>query len=81
MAKLRETPISDVMTKNGKLRIDGRLVRDQAYRPLAETGCPLAQKAEAKWRPRSHPDGAPSPSEIRALDRTTFRSNVAPRCL
>jgi len=55
MAKLRETPISDVMTKNGKLRIDGRLVRDQAYRPLAETGCPLVQKAEAKWRPRSHP--------------------------
>ena len=76
MAKLRETPINDFMTKNGKLRIDGRLVRDmylfevkkpeeskypwdyykllqtvpgdQAYRPLAETGCPLVQKAEAK---------------------------------
>ena len=28
MAKLRETPINDFMTKNGKLRIDGRLVRD-----------------------------------------------------
>ncbi len=76
MAKLRDTPINDFMTKNGKLRIDGRLVRDmylfevkkpeeskgpwdyykllqtvpgdQAYRPLAETGCPLVQKAEAK---------------------------------
>ena len=28
MAKMREMPINDVMTKNGKLREDGRLVRD-----------------------------------------------------
>jgi len=28
MAKMRETPINDVMTKNGKLREDGRVVRD-----------------------------------------------------
>jgi branched-chain amino acid transport system substrate-binding protein len=28
MAKMRETPINDFMTKNGKLRIDGRVVRD-----------------------------------------------------
>ncbi|HTR86399.1 MAG TPA: ABC transporter substrate-binding protein, partial [Reyranella sp.] len=28
MAKMRETPINDFMTKNGKLREDGRLVRD-----------------------------------------------------
>src|SRR5580698_1028658 len=28
MAKMREMPINDVMTKNGKLRPDGRLVRD-----------------------------------------------------
>jgi branched-chain amino acid transport system substrate-binding protein len=28
MEKLRATPINDFMTKNGKLRIDGRLVRD-----------------------------------------------------
>src|SRR5436190_2630450 len=28
MAKMRELPINDVMTKNGKLREDGRLVRD-----------------------------------------------------
>ena len=28
MAKMRELPVNDVMTKNGKLRADGRLVRD-----------------------------------------------------
>jgi branched-chain amino acid transport system substrate-binding protein len=28
MAKMREMPVNDVMTKNGKLRPDGRLVRD-----------------------------------------------------
>jgi branched-chain amino acid transport system substrate-binding protein len=28
MAKMRETPINDFMTKNGHLRIDGRVVRD-----------------------------------------------------
>jgi branched-chain amino acid transport system substrate-binding protein len=28
MAKMRETPISDFMTHNGKLRIDGRVMRD-----------------------------------------------------
>jgi branched-chain amino acid transport system substrate-binding protein len=28
MAKMRETPINDFMTKNGKLREDGRVVRD-----------------------------------------------------
>ena len=28
MAKMRETPINDFMTKNGTLRIDGRVVRD-----------------------------------------------------
>src|SRR5476651_2503553 len=28
MAKMREMPINDVMTKNGKLRADGRVIRD-----------------------------------------------------
>ena len=28
MAKMRETPINDFMTKNGKLREDGRVIRD-----------------------------------------------------
>ncbi len=28
MAKMRELPINDFMTKNGKLRIDGRAIRD-----------------------------------------------------
>jgi branched-chain amino acid transport system substrate-binding protein len=28
MAKMRETPINDMMTKNGKLREDGRVIRD-----------------------------------------------------
>jgi len=28
MAKMRETPVNDFMTKNGTLRVDGRVVRD-----------------------------------------------------
>ena len=28
MAKMRELPINDFMTRNGKLRIDGRVMRD-----------------------------------------------------
>jgi branched-chain amino acid transport system substrate-binding protein len=28
MAKMRELPVNDFMTKNGKIRVDGRLVRD-----------------------------------------------------
>jgi branched-chain amino acid transport system substrate-binding protein len=70
MTKMREMPISDFMTKNGKIRADGRVIRDmyllqvkspeeskgpwdymkvistipgdQAFRPLAEGGCPMA---------------------------------------
>ncbi|HEV2546158.1 MAG TPA: ABC transporter substrate-binding protein [Stellaceae bacterium] len=70
MQKMRETPINDFMTKNGTLRIDGRVIRDMyffevkrpaesdgqwdylkriatvpgddAFRPLAAGGCPLA---------------------------------------
>ena len=72
MAKMRELPINDFMTKNGKLREDGRVIRDmylfqvktpteskgpwdyyqliktvpgeQAFRPLAESDCPLVKK-------------------------------------
>ena len=70
MAKMKELPINDFMTKNGKVRVDGRVIRDmylmqvktpeeskgewdlvkmvatvpgeQAFRPLADGGCPLA---------------------------------------
>jgi branched-chain amino acid transport system substrate-binding protein len=42
MAKMREMPVNDVMTKNGKLREDGRLVRDmylfQVKAPSESTG-------------------------------------------
>ena len=40
MAKMRELPVNDVMTKNGKLREDGRLVRDMylfEVKPPAES--------------------------------------------
>ncbi len=71
MAKMREIPINDFMTRNGSIRIDGRVIRemylmrvkrpgqnrgewdllevaqaipgDQAFRPLAEGGCPLVR--------------------------------------
>jgi branched-chain amino acid transport system substrate-binding protein len=42
MAKMREMPVNDVMTKNGKLREDGRLIRDmylfQVKSPQESTG-------------------------------------------
>jgi branched-chain amino acid transport system substrate-binding protein len=69
MAKMREMPINDFMTRNGTIRADGRVIRDmylmrakrpgenkgewdllevvqtipgeEAFRPLAEGGCPL----------------------------------------
>ena len=72
MAKMKELPINDFMTKNGRIREDGRVIRDmylmqvktpdesksewdlakivatipgdQAFRPLAEGGCPLVKK-------------------------------------
>jgi branched-chain amino acid transport system substrate-binding protein len=72
MAKMREIPINDFMTRNGRIREDGRVIRDmylmqvkapeeskgewdlakivatipgdQAFRPLAEGGCPLVKK-------------------------------------
>jgi branched-chain amino acid transport system substrate-binding protein len=72
MAKMKEMPINDFMTKNGRIREDGRVIRDmylmqakapeeskgdwdlakivatipgdQAFRPLAEGGCPLVKK-------------------------------------
>lgn len=72
MAKMRVTPINDFMTKGGRIREDGRVIRDlylmqvktpaesrgewdlakvtatipgdQAFRPLAESECPLVQR-------------------------------------
>ena len=72
MAKMKEMPINDFMTKNGRIREDGRVIRDmylmqvktpdesrsewdlakivatipgeQAFRPLAEGGCPLVKR-------------------------------------
>ncbi|WP_312018216.1 ABC transporter substrate-binding protein [Bradyrhizobium semiaridum] len=71
-AKMRELPVNDFMTANGKVREDGRLLRDfylfqvkspaestgewdmlkvvqkltgeEAFRPLADSACPLVRK-------------------------------------
>jgi branched-chain amino acid transport system substrate-binding protein len=72
MKKMRELPVNDFYAKNGRIRIDGRLMHDmylaqvkspeeskgpwdyykilgtvpaeEAFRSLADGGCPLAQK-------------------------------------
>jgi len=72
MEKMRATPINDFMTKNGRIREDGRIIRDmylmrakrpnqsrgewdllevvktipgdEAYRPAAESECPLLRR-------------------------------------
>lgn len=43
MAKMRELPINDFMTKNGKLREDGRVIRDML---LLEVKSPAESKSE-----------------------------------
>jgi branched-chain amino acid transport system substrate-binding protein len=43
MAKMRELPVNDIMTKNGKLREDGRLVRDMY---LFEVKSPAESKSK-----------------------------------
>jgi branched-chain amino acid transport system substrate-binding protein len=43
MAKMRELPVNDVMTKNGKLREDGRLIRDMY---LFEVKSPAESKSK-----------------------------------
>ncbi|CAM4208515.1 ABC transporter permease [Bordetella tumbae] len=43
MAKMRETPINDFMTRDGKLRIDGRVVRDMY---LFQVKTPAESKSE-----------------------------------
>ena len=43
MAKMRELPVNDVMTKNGKLREDGRLIRDMY---LFEVKAPSESKSK-----------------------------------
>ncbi|SJZ73888.1 branched-chain amino acid transport system substrate-binding protein [Enhydrobacter aerosaccus] len=61
MAKMREMPINDMMTKNGKLREDGRVIRDMY---LAQVKSPAESKskddiykilatvpADQAWRP------------------------------
>jgi branched-chain amino acid transport system substrate-binding protein len=61
MAKMREMPINDMMTKNGKLREDGRVMRDMY---LAQVKAPAESKskddiykilatvpADKAWRP------------------------------
>jgi branched-chain amino acid transport system substrate-binding protein len=73
MAKMRELPVNDFFAKDGRIRIDGRMVHDlylvqvkapeeskypwdyfkilktipgeQAFRPLADGGCPLVGKS------------------------------------
>jgi branched-chain amino acid transport system substrate-binding protein len=72
MARMKEMPINDFMTRQGRIREDGRVIRDmylmqvkkpeeskgewdlarivstipgdQAFRPLAEGGCPLVKQ-------------------------------------
>ena len=61
MTKMREMPINDMMTKNAKLREDGRVMRDMY---LAQVKAPSESKgkddiykilaavpAEQAWRP------------------------------
>ena len=64
MAKMRELPINDFMTKNGKLRIDGRVIRD-LY--LFEVKKPSESKSE--WDIYKQISTIPADQAFRPLDQ------------
>ena len=64
MAKMRETPINDFMTKNGKLRIDGRVERDMY---LFEVKKPEESKGE--WDLYKQVQVIPAAEVTRPLDQ------------
>jgi len=64
MAKMRETPINDFMTKNGVLRIDGRVVRDMY---LFEVKKPSESKAP--WDYYKLLETVPGDQAYRPLDQ------------
>jgi branched-chain amino acid transport system substrate-binding protein len=64
MAKMRELPINDFMTKNGKLRIDGRVMRDMY---LFEVKTPEESKGE--WDYYKQLQTIPAEQAFRPLDQ------------
>jgi branched-chain amino acid transport system substrate-binding protein len=64
MAKMRETPINDFMTKNGKLRIDGRVIRDMY---LAEVKKP--EESKGPWDYYKILETVPGDKAYRPLDQ------------
>ena len=64
MAKMRETPINDFMTKNGQLRIDGRVVRDMY---LVEVKKP--EESKAPWDYLKVVQTVPGEEAFRPLDQ------------
>ncbi len=64
MAKMRELPIDDFMTKSGKLRIDGRVMRDMY---LFEVKAPSESKSE--WDTYKVLQTVPAEQAFRPLDQ------------
>jgi branched-chain amino acid transport system substrate-binding protein len=64
MEKMRETPINDFMTKNGKLRIDGRVIRDMY---LFEVKKPSESKGE--WDLLKLIQAVPGDEAFRPVDK------------
>ena len=64
MAKMRETPINDFMTRDAKLRIDGRVIRDMY---LLEVKKPSESKAE--WDYYKQLQVIPADQAFRPLDQ------------
>ena len=64
MAQMRATPINDFMTNNGKLRIDGRVVRDMH---LYQVKTPAQSKGE--WDLYNLVSTTPGDVAYRPLDK------------
>ena len=65
MAKMRETPIKDFMTKNGHLREDGRVVRDMY---LADVKQP--SESSGPWHLLKIVSTIPGKDAVRSLEES-----------
>jgi branched-chain amino acid transport system substrate-binding protein len=64
MAKMRETPINDFMTKNGRLRVDGRVIRDMYLLEVKKPG-----ESKYPWDYLKVVETVPGDQAFRPLDQ------------
>ena len=74
MQKMRETPINDFMTKNGRLRIDGRVIRDMYLFEVKRSA-----ESDGQWDYLKRIASIPGDEAFRSLAAGGCPLAVAPR--